>query len=96
MIPVPPRMRHPAGSSLSGEFSRVYLSRLRRGGETIVDDYWCRGTDSSRYTGSINYVSFSQNDEDYWRIPIESIEVVGSAVDGVVSNLSVEGFGFSS
>ncbi len=38
------------------------------------------GTDSSLYTGSINYVAMPASDQDYWRIDVQAATVQGSAI----------------
>lgn len=39
------------------------------------------GTDTSKYTGSINWVSFPATAKDYWRIPLDGISINGQNID---------------
>lgn len=43
------------------------------------------GTDTSLYTGNINYISIPTSNTDYWRIPLEGVTVGGSTVSVSVS-----------
>ncbi|WWC63811.1 uncharacterized protein I303_106416 [Kwoniella dejecticola CBS 10117] len=62
-----------------------YLARYRgnnyassvesEGGELTLG-----GTNTSTYTGAINYVSIDEDDLDYWRIPAQAVTVQGSQV----------------
>ncbi|WRT69275.1 uncharacterized protein IL334_006259 [Kwoniella shivajii] len=62
-----------------------YLARYRgdnyatsvetEGGELVLG-----GTNTSKYTGSINYVSIDSDDLDYWRIPVQGTTVQGSQI----------------
>ncbi|WWC72882.1 uncharacterized protein I206_106846 [Kwoniella pini CBS 10737] len=38
------------------------------------------GTNTSTYTGAINYISIDSDDLDYWRIPAQAVTVQGSQV----------------
>ena len=42
------------------------------------------GLDTSKYTGSMNYVAFSAQDEDYWRIPCQGVTVQNNQVANIV------------
>ncbi|KAK6906397.1 hypothetical protein I203_100382 [Kwoniella mangroviensis CBS 8507] len=74
-----------ASGSWSDPEMGFYLARYRgdnsassvesQGGELILG-----GTNSSKYTGSINYISIDQSDLDYWRIPAQAVTVQGSQV----------------
>ncbi|OCF56098.1 endopeptidase [Kwoniella mangroviensis CBS 10435] len=74
-----------ASGSWSDPEMGFYLARYRgdnfassvesQGGELIFG-----GTNSSKYTGSINYISIDQSDLDYWRIPAQAVTVQGSQV----------------
>ncbi|WVW79578.1 hypothetical protein I302_101547 [Kwoniella bestiolae CBS 10118] len=45
------------------------------GGEMILG-----GTNTSKYTGAINYISIDSDDLDYWRIPAQAVTVQGNQV----------------
>ncbi|WWD06960.1 hypothetical protein V865_005057 [Kwoniella europaea PYCC6329] len=74
-----------ASGSWSDPEMGFYLARYRgdnsassvesQGGELILG-----GTNSSKYTGSINYISIDEDDLDYWRIPAQAATVQGSQV----------------
>ncbi|WVQ63697.1 uncharacterized protein L199_001850 [Kwoniella botswanensis] len=74
-----------ASGSWSDPEMGFYLARYRgdnsassvesQGGELILG-----GTNSSKYTGSINYISIDEDDLDYWRIPAQAVTVQGSQV----------------
>ncbi|WVN87821.1 uncharacterized protein L203_103016 [Cryptococcus depauperatus CBS 7841] len=71
----------------------VYLNRFRgdssanriemNGGEIIFG-----GLNSDKFNGSVNYISISDSDRDYWRIPLEAMTVQGKSVD-IVSRVSL-------
>ncbi|WVQ93000.1 hypothetical protein IAU59_000063 [Kwoniella sp. CBS 9459] len=73
-----------SGSWTDPEFG-FYLARYRgdnsassveeEGGEMVLG-----GTNTSQYTGSINYIDIAEADLDYWRIPVEVLNVQGSAI----------------
>lgn len=65
-----------------------FLQRYRGvvGATTIEQEggqFTMGGTDETKYTGSINYISFSSSDEDYWRIPMQAITVQGNAISSI-------------
>lgn len=43
------------------------------------------GTDNSLYTGDINWIDIPSNQRDYWRIPLEGMQVQGENVAITVS-----------
>jgi hypothetical protein len=43
------------------------------------------GIDSSKYTGSVNYISIASGDTDYWRIPVQGMTVQNGSVSLVRS-----------
>ncbi|OCF32449.1 endopeptidase [Kwoniella heveanensis BCC8398] len=73
-----------SGSWTDPEFA-FYLARYRgdntassveeQGGEMVLG-----GTNTSQYTGSINYIDIAEADLDYWRIPVEALNVQSSSI----------------
>lgn len=53
--------------------------------ETDGGSFMMGGLNTSLYTGSVNYISMSSADEDYWRIPVEAVTVGGTAASGVTN-----------
>lgn len=73
----------------SGKWSQAemgfYMRRWRgvRGVQTVESDggeLTLGGLDSSKYTGSVNYISFPSSNEDYWRIPVQGMTVQGNTI----------------
>nr|ODO03913.1 endopeptidase [Cryptococcus depauperatus CBS 7855] len=68
----------------------VYLNRFRgdpsanriemNGGEIIFG-----GLNSDKFNGSVNYISISDSDRDYWRIPLEAMTVQGKSTSSINS-----------
>ena len=48
-------------------------------------DIASRGLDTSKYTGQMNYISISTQDEAYWQIPVQAVTIDNQTVSGVVS-----------
>ena len=44
------------------------------------------GTDTSLYTGDINFIDIPSNQRDYWRIPLQGMMVQGEQVDVIASH----------
>ncbi|RSH95062.1 hypothetical protein EHS25_000148 [Saitozyma podzolica] len=73
----------------SGQWSNqemgFYLQRWRGvTGVTQVEqsggEFTMGGIDSSKYTGSVNYISIASGDTDYWRIPVQGMTVQNGSV----------------
>ncbi|EIW65821.1 hypothetical protein TREMEDRAFT_46056 [Tremella mesenterica DSM 1558] len=74
-----------ASGSLSSPEMAFYLQRYRGDSsaaqvESSGGEFTLGGLDSSKFTGSMNYISISADDEDYWRIPVQGLTVDGTSI----------------
>jgi len=80
-----------ASGSWTSQEMGVFMARWRgvagvQQVESNGGSLYLGGTDTSLYTGNINYISIPTSNTDYWRIPLEGVTVGGSTVSVSLSN----------
>jgi len=51
--------------------------------ETNGGEFTMGGLDTTKYTGDVNYISISTNDENYWQIPVQGVTVDNYTIPGL-------------